>query len=55
MAHIIVMLIKPCSDHLFAVDGGIVSLEETPPIRMEMIHLRLKLFTPDGCVFIGVE
>jgi hypothetical protein len=48
------MLIKPFNDHLCPVDVGIVILEETTPIRIEMLHHRLKVIPMNGCAFIGV-
>ena len=36
------------------LDGGTVILEETTPIRLEMIHRKLKVITQKGWVFIGV-
>jgi hypothetical protein len=36
------------------VDGGIVILEETTGISIEMIHHRLKVITQKGCAFIAV-
>ena len=54
MVYIVFMLIKPFSDHSCPVDGDIVFLEETTPIRIEMLHLRLKVINQNGCVFIGV-
>ena len=39
--HIIFILIKPFSDPSFPIDGGIVILEETVRIRIEMFHHEL--------------
>ena len=45
MIHNIFILIKPFSDPLCPMDGGIVILEETIPIRIEMFHYRIKVIT----------
>lgn len=39
------MLINLFSDSLCPVDGGIVTLEETTAIRMEMFYHRIKEIT----------
>ncbi len=52
MIHIIFMLIKPVSDPSFPVDGGIVILEETTPVRIEMFHHRIKVITQNNFVLI---
>jgi hypothetical protein len=48
MVYIVFMLIKPFSDLSYPVDGGIIILEETTPIRIDIIHHRLKVITQNG-------
>ena len=48
MIHIIFILIKPFSDPSCPMDGGIVILEETTPIRIEMFHHRIKVITQNN-------
>ncbi len=52
MIHIIFILIKPFSDPSCPADGGIVILEETTPIRIEMFHHRIKVTTQNNFVLI---
>ena len=52
MIHIIFILIKPFSDPSCPMDGSIVILEETTPIRIEMFHHRIKVITQNNFVLI---
>ena len=52
MIHIIFILIKPFSDPSCPMDGGIVILEETSPIRIEMFHQRIKVIIQINFVLI---
>lgn len=45
-------LIKPFSDTLYPMDGGILILEETTLIRTEMFHHRIKVMTQKNFVLI---
>ena len=55
MAYIVFTLIKQFSDHSCPVAGGIVILDETTPIRIELFPHRLKVISQVDCVFIGVH
>ena len=52
MIHIIFILIKPFSDPSSSMDGGIVILEETTPISIEVSHRRIKAITQNNFVLI---
>ena len=47
-----ILLIKPFSDPSYPVNWGIVILEETTPIRIEMFHHRTKVITQNNFVLI---
>ncbi len=52
---IIFTLIKPFSDPLCPMDGGIFIVEKTTPIRIEMFHHRAKVITQNNFVLICSE
>ena len=52
MIHIIFILIQPFSDPSCFIDEGIVILEETAPIRIEMFYHRIKVITQNNFVLI---
>ena len=45
MDNISAMLIKSLSDQMCSVDGDIVTLEDAPPSRKEMLNLGVKMIT----------
>lgn len=50
MIHIIFILIKPFSHPVCPMDGGIIILEETTPINIEIFHHWMKVITQNNFV-----